>query len=294
MNETHDDPAQETDKSEEIEQLRRQIEQLQRDLRIAEHQLARSERTRRTREDFHESDAAMRDSVIAERDRYQSERNEIQARLYTAQEEERQRLSAELHDQCGQHITAARQFIWLAEQEAQSLGDDPRAQRIRRHTEQVAANINSLNNITHGLLTELWPDVLGQAGLHAAVDDLLAQWGEANPCVELEVTLQVIPQFQRAILVYRILQEWLTNVSRHSQATWLDLSLSHYEVGGNAPNRATLCIADNGVGFVVRDQQGKGRGLSTMRERAQTLGAAFEIRSEPGDGAHLELDFPLT
>lgn len=267
-----------------------EAERLRKELRIAQSQLATSEAERATLEDMAEAAAELRESYQAERDRAMRERDIAQARYYMAEELERRRLSENLHDSAGQFITAIRQYAYLIKTQSESLSDDPAGQRIVQYAQNIIDHSSSLNDATRTVLHEQWPDSLEREGLHAAIADQIAFWRDSTPSMTVQSDLEPFPNFDNAIFVFRIAQEWFNNVQRHSQASEMVVSLKRVD-GHTTARTGRLRCQDNGVGF--DPDSARGRGLSGIRERARSLGGKLTIDSTPGGGSTLTLEFPI-
>jgi PAS domain S-box-containing protein len=194
--------------------------------------------------------------------------------------EERQRLSRELHD-------AVNQTLWTASLTADSLLRDVedgtelhrRLQRLRTLTSGAQAEMRTL-------LLELRPQELVEVDLH----ELLGQLVAAMECrKKMEVTVELEPvelDPPQRVAFYRIAQEALTNITRHSAATVVSLTLRKRS-DATPSGVVELRIVDNGRGFDVDNVTPGHLGLSIMRERAEAIGAELELRAAPGHGTDL-------
>lgn len=199
--------------------------------------------------------------------------------------EERQRLSRELHD-------AVNQTLWTASLTADTLLREVevgtslhrRLERLRQLTSGAQAEMRTL-------LLELRPQEL----VEIALDDLLEQLIAAMECrKKMDVTVRLEPvdlDPVKRVAFYRIAQEALTNITRHSAATVVSISLSLHKPSGTAlaPAVAELRIVDNGRGFDAENVPPGHLGLSIMRERAEAVGGDLEVRAAPGHGTDLSL-----
>lgn len=202
-------------------------------------------------------------------------------RLTTGQEEERRRLSRELHDDTLQSLIALNQRIQLARQ---SVSDPTGAAQLDQMETMAVAAIDELRQLMRGLR----PSYLDDLGLTPALE-LLAY--EMADVLAIPVSFQLEGQARRLttemeLAFYRIAQEGLRNVGRHSQATRAKVLL---EFGESA---VTLTVEDNGVGFDTRQRPaewaaGGHFGLLGATERAEAIGARLSIESEPGRGTRL-------
>ncbi len=207
----------------------------------------------------------------------------LAARLLSVREEERARISREVHDELGQALTAVKMDLaWLA-------GRLPRTnsqmlERIRATRQLAARTIQSVRRIS----TELRPGIL-DLGLAAAVEWQVQEF-ETRTGIQCKVRLltQEVIAPNVSITLFRILQETLTNVARHAKATRADVVLQKQR------DRLVLRIRDNGRGFDPEDPSiSKSLGLLGMRERAAILGGRVIISSAPGKGTTVTAWIPL-
>jgi signal transduction histidine kinase len=206
----------------------------------------------------------------------------LAGRLITAQEDERRRVARELHDDLSQRLAAV--AIEAGRLERGSNGASPAAmERVKEHISRIAQDI-------HGLSRRLHPAMLDDLGLAAAIEAecrSLLERGGPPVNVRFQGPLDDIGRDVQ-LAVYRIVQEALRNIQRHSGADEVDLLVSRTAEG------LELKIRDNGQGF-DRNQPGwrGGLGIASMEERARLLGGWFRISSNAGEGTLLEGAFPL-
>jgi two-component system sensor histidine kinase UhpB len=210
-------------------------------------------------------------------DRLESERTTASASALAAQENERQRIARELHDEIGQTLTVALLILKRAVDRAPAeiRGELADAQ------EAVRAGLDEVRSIAR----RLRPDALEDLGLRSALNALCNEFANATG---IKVVKHVSPQSDRLkadveLVCYRIAQESLTNIARHAGAgkVWLDLHAT--------ADQLTLRIADDGRGGVVTD----GAGINGMRERALLVTAELTITSPVGEGTEVRLAIPL-
>jgi two-component system, NarL family, sensor histidine kinase UhpB len=209
-------------------------------------------------------------------DRLETERTTASASALAAQENERQRIARELHDEIGQTLTVALLTLKRAVDRA------PIA--IRGELEDTQETVRASLDEVRGIARRLRPDALEDLGLHSALNALCSEFTQATGIV---VVKHVAPQSDRLkpdveLVCYRIAQESLTNVARHAGAgkVWLDLHATADQV--------TLRIADDGVGGVTAE----GAGINGMRERALLVNADLTITSPDGEGTEVRLVIP--
>jgi signal transduction histidine kinase len=210
-------------------------------------------------------------------------RNLIHTSL-NVQEEERKHLARELHDELGQCITAI-------QADAESIRDLSRDcdKRIETSASAILDVSSRIYEVVHAMMQRLRPGVLDDLGLVEALKEELSTWQDRHP--EIETNLDVAGNLDSLaerinITVYRIVQECLTNIARHANATRVSISLS-----GNIDS-LVLSVSDNGQGL---DQYtpSDGLGLIGMRERTEGLGGEFMLASEQGAGVTIRIRIPL-
>jgi len=203
-------------------------------------------------------------------------------RLLSSQEDERRNISRELHDDVGQLMTT----ICVDIQRAQKLVDSGRRDAALERA--LGAARRTLDR-THAISAMLRPPVLDDHGLPQAMLSALEEFGQRTG-VDVQADLQldgaVLPE-AIAGHVYRILQEALTNVSRHARAASVD-------VRARADNGTIdLTVRDDGAGFLPDAVPIQRRfGLLGMRERAELLGGTFRLESSPGAGTAVHVSIP--
>jgi signal transduction histidine kinase len=210
-------------------------------------------------------------------------------KVVTAQEEERKRISHELHDQIGQLLTALLIQLQLLERDLSEPLLKDRLKVLKQLAEEISIHL-------HHIAWELRPPALDELGLLAALERVTEEWSKRFniPC-EFEVNGafngQIEPEV--AIGVFRIVQESLTNIAKHARAT-------HARVTVQQENgELVVTVEDNGVGFRVKDvmrhpDENKRLGLLGMMERAAMLSGKLDIESKPGKGTKVQLRIPLT
>jgi PAS domain S-box-containing protein len=211
--------------------------------------------------------------------RTESELRNLSSRLLTIQEDERRRVALDLHDSIAQHLVAARMFLEL--HLGAMAGSPPPVVSLERIFNMLGDCLGEVRGIIEGLR----PSILEDLGVTKAVSSYCAKFQSLNHGigVEQEISAQEtdIPKGLK-IVIYRILQEALSNVSKHSRARTVKVSLTRRDEG------IELGIEDDGAGFDVEDlqPQGLGRriGMSSMKERAHLSGGSILIQSRKGVG----------
>ncbi len=227
---------------------------------------------------------------VTERRRFERERVEsesqlatLSAHLQSVREEERAIIARELHDELGQVLTALKMDIsWLKSQTpAQAVITD----KFDGMTSLVDATLGSVRRIA----ADLRPTMLDDLGLPAATEWLVEEFAKRHPHIDCKLVLDFggcEVDEARAIAAYRIVQECLTNVARHAEATKL-----HVALGVRAGRRLVICIQDNGCGLGPLPTGGFG--LIGMRQRVHALGGSFVADSMPGEGVVIDVVMPL-
>ncbi len=222
----------------------------------------------------------------AEEERMDKEalRREYLHKIITVQEEERRRIARELHDQVGQALASLRLDLRLIETAPDQTS---LRQRIERFRNTVGHEMESI----HAMALALRPPVLDDMGLVPAleqqIDSLREQHGLSIDFLHFgleEVRLDTALE----TAVYRILQEALTNVIRHSGASNVTvlLEVTHGEIRG--------VIEDDGQGFDGSASKADRVGIYGMVERATLLGGSLVLESEPGEGVMVAFNIPIT
>ena len=214
-----------------------------------------------------------------------SHNSDLAQRLFTAQEDERRALARELHDEMAQTVTAIRtEAAVLTAHQASPREVYLSAQRIADAAQQVS-------QMTRQMLLQLRPMALDSMGLREALLALSQQWQNSSGIVcecEIQEVLDDASQDYLCVTVYRLVQEALTNVARHSKATKVLLNL-YTTTQGNL----LLTIRDNGRGLSSVQHSSQGFGLLGMRERVASLKGSFHMRTEPGQGVEISIELPI-
>lgn len=196
------------------------------------------------------------------------------------QEEERKKLARDLHDEIGQYLTAVHvDASALVAAKKLSIARES-AQAIAQITRQMMVTIQDI-------LARLRPRVLDELGLSLALAELIHHWRDRNRGIMVvnAISNHLSPPDEAiAVTVYRILQECLTNISKHAAATRVTIEVNE------TPQGLYLMIADDGRGFDPRVQS-RGYGLAGMQERVEGLMGTMQISSVPGQGTRIEVRF---
>jgi signal transduction histidine kinase len=211
----------------------------------------------------------------------------LSRKVLMAQEEERARVSRELHDELGQVLTALRlELGWLEKRIPATQESETGV--LRNTVVLVEQATEELRRMCRGLR----PPLLDDLGLEPAVMLLVTELqGRTDLDVSLESSMEeknTHVSKEVALCTYRILQESLTNISRHAQASKVRISLA------TTPDALTLSVIDDGAGF-DRSALGKlqGWGLEGMQERARLVGGSVDIQTARGKGTRIFFRAPL-
>ena len=198
----------------------------------------------------------------------------LSRQLITLQEEERKSLARDLHDEFGQSLTAIQ-----ADSQAALAIAGKRCPEAVNSLEAINSISKHLMKVVSGLLHRIRPQILDELGLEVAIEDLVTQWRVRFPSIDfkLKVAESLGPQLPEAfqVAVYRMVQECLTNVSRHAGASKVSITLQ--TKADPKTQRLVVAIEDNGRGF--NPKKVSGFGLAGMRERFEGLGAEIKIQS---------------
>jgi len=220
---------------------------------------------------------------VTERERAMQQQAQLSRKILVAQEEERSRVSRDLHDGLGQLLTALRLEVdWLSKRTDE--GD------VQVSFGEATALIERAVGELRGICRGLRPPLLDDLGLEPAVEQLVEAFEErASVPVDLKLELgeDLDVPGEVALCIYRVLQESLTNIRRHARARLVHVSLQLGEGG------LDLAVSDNGRGFDIESiPASPGFGLTGMQERAKLVNGSLEVRSEVGEGTHIELHVP--
>jgi two-component system sensor histidine kinase UhpB len=201
------------------------------------------------------------------------------------QEEERQRLSQELHDELGQSLTAIKVMAVTAK------SNKAEAERI---ADAITGICDHLIRVVRSMMRNLHPLILTELGLKATLEDLINQWATRNPELKLNLSCsdEVDGLEQKiTIQVFRIVQECITNIVRHAQAEQaiICLEIMPQPTSGK---QLRLQVTDNGKGYAP-EQIKMGFGLLGMRERIKSLGGEFRLQTGPQQGMNIIATIPL-
>jgi signal transduction histidine kinase len=214
-------------------------------------------------------------------------RDTLRLQLVQAEEQERTRLARELHDEVGQYLTALALGL-------QSLSDVAQpGSEVDRRTEQLRQLVGSLSQEMHALAIRLRPKALDDFGLQAALAAYVDAWSlRSGITVDLHAPAdmkRLSPEVES--VVYRVVQEALTNVAKHSRATRASVVVERRGA------EVVTIIEDNGRGFdaraVAEQRARRGLGLLGIEERATLLGGTAQVESTVGSGTTVFVRVPI-
>jgi signal transduction histidine kinase len=222
---------------------------------------------------------------VSQRRQDEAQRLELVRRLIDVEESERRRVARELHDQFGQQLSA------LTLKLATLRRDRGRRTQLNEQLAPLETIAKQLGADLDLLVSRLRPPALDDLGLIAALDQYVRCWSEEFG-VHAELHAKGLEggglSSDTETALYRIVQEALNNVIKHSQATNVALLLDQ------SADRVSLIIEDNGVGFNADQRfQAHRFGVTGMRERTALLAGTFDIESSPGRGTTVAVRIPL-
>ncbi len=201
--------------------------------------------------------------------------------LIDGQEMERQRLSRDLHDSLGQSILAVK----IKLEQAKNTNIEKNQQIIHETQELLKETINEIRNITNNLM----PPVLEAFGIVQGLKNLCKDT-EMNTGIKITFKGENIPDSldsRLQIFLYRISQEAINNITKHSLATEATIKISFHQ------NLIFLTIADNGRGFDAGKNDLQGNGIMNINERVQLLKGKCNINSSIGKGTEITIEIPV-
>ncbi len=210
---------------------------------------------------------------------------ELSSHLQNVREEERMNIAREIHDELGQQLTGLKMDIaWLMKK----VGQEDQA--IKSKFNDALILVDSTVKSIRRIATELRPSIIDDLGLNAALEWLVSEFTERlNVEIEYENNFDdknVAPDI--AIGLFRILQESLTNIAKHANASKIKISII------KEPDAIKLLIADNGIGFDSTTKPSQlSFGLLGIKERTHMLKGAHSIFTKPGKGTKIEIRIPL-
>ena len=201
------------------------------------------------------------------------------------QEEDRRDLARELHDDLGQYVNAAKI-------DAVTLRDGNHEEPVTASADAIVKSLDHMNGVVRDILHRLRPTGLDELGLSAALEDCIEGWRRRLPEITFQLTIQAgLEDFDEAtnITLYRLVQEGLTNVAKHSHATRVEIGLTRIAERGSV----VLTMRDDGVGSTPETPH-HGLGLIGMRERVDALGGTFDAAQSQARGFCFTARLPVS
>jgi len=213
----------------------------------------------------------------------------LSAQLLTAQEEERKKISREIHDSIGSSLSAIKFSLEKALAQMERGTATPESIKVPISMTQHAIDES------RRIMTDLRPSLLDDLGIISTMGWFFRQFQSIHSSIAIEKHIDIeednIPEGLKIVL-FRVMQEALNNIAKYSKAERVSISL------GNSSNSIELLIEDNGIGFdpenlpLNEDRKG-GMGLTGMKERTELSGGSFSIKSVPGKGANVRAVWKL-
>jgi signal transduction histidine kinase len=224
---------------------------------------------------------------VTDRTRAEEERTRLLGRVISAHEDERLRISREIHDEVGQQLSVLSLKVSTLKEDYAGQAD------IRAQIESIEGVLQQLDSDVDFLVWNLRPTALDELGLLVVISNVIAHWTKH---FGTHAELHTVGMEQRrvtsdvGVVLYRVLQEALNNVAKHAIARNVHIFLER-RVG-----HVSLIVEDDGKGFETEQvlSTSKGFGLIGMRERAALLGGTLEIESHPARGTTLVVQIPLS
>jgi signal transduction histidine kinase len=225
-------------------------------------------------------------ALVARLRRSQRQHDLLRDRAISASEQERRRIAATLHDGVVQELAGVSFVVAGAADRARSAGDDALSGRLQTVAGTVRASIGGLRS----LLVDIYPATLRDAGLSVALTDLIATLRSRDIAVDLELPDELDLPPQTEALVFRVAQEVLRNVARHSGAGAVSVRLRQIH------GVVLLDIADDGAGFdveaVLANPPEGHLGIRLLADAASEAGATLSVASAPARGTRWRLEVP--
>lgn len=218
----------------------------------------------------------IRNRNFKQRERLKSELKEQQlGQMLNAQEEERKRIARELHDGIGQSLAALKMQLQLATK--------------NQFSNQAISRVDALCKEVRGLSHQMMPIILQQNGIKDALEELIRLSLSKNG-IETDLLIHGFDQrisTQIEVHLYRISQELIANILKHSQATKVGIQLLQRS------ERVSLVVEDNGKGMPKLKQKKKGLGMLSIASRMEAIGGKWSIDSKPGKGTLISISIPI-
>jgi two-component system, NarL family, sensor histidine kinase UhpB len=219
-----------------------------------------------------------------------AENRRLAQQYLDVQESDRRALARDLHDELGQYLNAIKVDA-VAMRERLSSADPVGCETAG----EMIHNIDRVQGVVLGLIRQLRPVGLDELGLAAALEHCVNEWSRRLPAIEINLDVSADLDSldeKRRLALYRLVQEGLTNVARHSNATRVAIRIERTRDELDPAQLVLASIDDNGIGART-DRSGTGLGLVGMRERAEAFGGSLSVTSAPGAGFKLLVRIPV-
>lgn len=214
----------------------------------------------------------------------------LSGHLQSAREEERIRIAREIHDEIGQVLTAVKMDLALLGKEVSGNGSMASTESLHEDIASTTKLVDDAIQTMHGIVRELRPEVLDHLGLHAALEWQVQEFQSRTKidCQYHSEIGEIDLDAERSTAVFRILQETLTNVARHADATEVEVNVRQTD------GQLVLTVQDNGKGISPEQLENTTRfGILGMRERAHAFGGEVTIEGVPDQGTLVTARIPL-
>jgi len=207
--------------------------------------------------------------------------HQLSKHIEQARENERLNIARELHDDLGQALTAVKIDLEIIKQNTTDIIAKEKLEEAKR---LVGSTIRTVQRIT----SQLRPEIIDDLGLEAAIDWYTKEFSKRyGVAVFLDIENDIPVSNDEALPLFRIMQESLTNIARHSGATHIEILLNRQD------GLIQFVVADNGVGITHEQINAKKSfGIMSMRERAASLGGTFEVKNGEKFGSKIMITFP--
>jgi two-component system, NarL family, sensor histidine kinase UhpB len=220
-----------------------------------------------------------------------AENHRLMHQMMRVQDEERGQIARDLHDEMGPPLFCIRANVSALSQGA------PSPTLLKQNVGAIGEQAEAIQTLLRRLLQRLRPPGLDELGLAEALRTLVGSWRAAHP--DIEISLDVSDDFGLVgeaieLAAYRVVQESLTNIFRHAQATKAEVRLDYVGLdhADGAAEALRVVVEDDGIG--IRDTVARGLGLTGMNERVQACGGRLIIEPGADRGTRVEAIFPLT
>ena len=259
------------------------------DLKVSNRQLKQEVAQRKSAEESLRNSERHYSELLEQSHHLQEQLRHLSRQLLLAQEEERKKISRELHDEIAQTLTGIN--VRLAALRTEATVNTKGLQEKISSTQRI---VEKSVEIVHRFARELRPTLLDDLGLIPALHSFVKTFSKQTRVhVRLTVyaAVEQLDSVQRTVL-YRVAQEALTNVARHAHASQVNVNIQ------KLPRAVCLTIKDNGKSFqvdrVLHAKKNKRLGLLGMRERVEMVGGSLRVESAPGRGTSIRAVIPFT